>query len=135
MTPSATRTKEIVLELENHPGTLGQLTQLLGKEHINILGFAAVAQGDKGTLHLVTDDPASAEEVLEETGYVPRTRPAILASLPNEPGEFGRASNKLGQNGINIEASFISSDPAGTELRCTFSVDDPEAALEVLNGL
>lgn len=129
------RTKELVLELDNRPGTLGELAQMLGKEEINILGFAAVAMDSKGTLHLITDDPGRAEEVLQESGYVPRTREAIVVTLPNQPGQLGRLANRLGTRGVNIDASFITAQPDGETVRCAFSVDDVDTALEVAEEL
>lgn len=131
MSSRVTRSRELVLELANQPGTLGQLAQMLGKEDINIVGFAAVADGDVGTVHLITDDPQRAEEVLQESGHVPRAREAIVVTLPNSPGALGRLANRMGTRGVNIEASFITTHEDGENVRCAFSVDDIEGALEV----
>lgn len=131
----ATRTHEIVLEIANKPGTLGRLTQLLGKEQIDVLGFAAVASGETGTLHMITDDAKRAEETLEESGYVPETREALLITLPGAPGMLGRFANKLGNKGINIEASFIIGHVASGRVRCAFSVDDVDEALRIAENL
>lgn len=132
MPSPVTRTQELVLEIENRPGTLGQLAQLLGKEQINIVGFAAVATDSTGQLHLITDDPRQAVETLEEAGYVPRSREAITVTLPNQPGALGRVANRLGTHGINIDAGFVTGTIDDTQIRCAFSVDDIEAAVELL---
>lgn len=124
-----------MLEIGNEPGTLGRLAQMLGKEEINIVGFAAVATDSTGQLHLVTDDPKQALETLEESGYVPRTREAIVVTLPNRPGQLGRVANRLGTEGINIDASFVTGSIDGEQLRCAFSVDDVEGAVDVLEAL
>ncbi len=131
----ATTTHELVLEIANQPGTLGRLTQLLGKEEIDVLGFAAVASGDTGTLHMITDDAKRAEEVLEESGYVPRTREALLITLPGNPGMLGRYANRLGTHDVNIEASFIIGHVASGRVRCAFSVDNVDEALRVAEEL
>lgn len=131
----ATRTHELVLDIANKPGTLGELTQLLGKEQIDVLGFAAVARGDTGTLHMITDDAKRAEEVLQESGYVPQTRQALLITLPGHPGMLGRYANKLGTQGVNIEASFIIGHVASGRVRCAFSVDNVDEALRVAEQL
>lgn len=134
MPSPVTRTQELMLEIPNEPGTLGEMAQLLGKEDINIVGFTAVATDSVGQLHLVTDDPKQAEEALEESGYVPRTREALVVTLPNEPGQLGRVANRLGTEGINIDASFITGSIDGSKLRCAFCVDDIEGAVDVLEG-
>lgn len=126
-------TTEFVVEVPNQPGTLGELAQLLGKEDINILGFAAVARGGgPGTMHLVTDDAADAAVVLEEDGYAPREKEAVVATVPNVPGQLGRLATKLGQAGINIDASFVAADGDDATLRCVFAVESPRKAVEVL---
>lgn len=135
MSSDATRSKELVLELANEPGTLGRLAQILGKEQINILGFAAVAANDAGKVHLITDDPKRAEEVLQESGHVPQSREAIVVTIPDQPGALGRLANKLGTAGVNIEASFITASVDGHSVRCAFSVDDVDTAVEVVDGL
>jgi hypothetical protein len=133
MTRKVGLTKAFVVEIPNQPGTLGDLAQLLGKEDINILGFAAVARGtEPGTVHLITDDAGQAGVVLEENGLAPETREAIVVTVPNAPGQLGRLASELGQSGVNIDASFVALDGDDTSLRCVFSVENPEKAREVL---
>lgn len=133
MTRKVGLTKEFVVQIPNEPGTLGDLAQLLGKEDIDILGFAAVANGgNPGTVHLVTDDADAAAVVLEENGMSPERREAIVVTVPNAPGQLGMLASELGQAGINIEASFVALDGEETSLRCVFAVETPRKAKEIL---
>lgn len=126
-------TKEFVVEIPNQPGTLGDLAQLLGKEDIDILGFAAVARGSQpGTVHLVTDDAHDAALVLEENGLSPESKEAIVVTVPNLPGQLGRLASQLGKAGINIEASFVAMNGEQDSLRCVFAVESPRKAKEIL---
>jgi hypothetical protein len=126
-------TEAFIVEIPNQPGTLGDLAQLLGKEAINILGFAAIAKGtDPGTVHLVTDDADQAAVVLEENGMAPDRREAIVVTVPNAPGQLGGLASELGQAGINIEASFVTMDGDAANLRCVFAVENPRKAQQVL---
>lgn len=133
MTRKVGLTKEFVVEIPNQPGTLGDLAQLLGKEDIDILGFAAVARGtNPGTVHLVTDDAEAAAVVLEENGLSPEHKEAIVVTVPNVPGQLGLLASKLGQAGINIEASFVAMNGEQDSLRCVFAVESPRKAQEIL---
>lgn len=133
MTRKVGLTKEFVVEIPNQPGTLGDLAQLLGKEDIDILGFAAVAHADEpGTVHLVTDDADEAALVLEENGLAPQRREAIVVTVPNAPGQLGLLASKLGDAGINIDASFVAMDGEESSLRCVFAVESPRKAQEIL---
>lgn len=133
MTRHVGLTKEFVVEIPDRPGTLGDLAQLLGKEDIDILGFAAVARGDDpGTVHLVTDDAEEAAVVLEENGMAPLRKDAVVVTVPNLPGQLGRLASQLGKAGINIDASFVAMNGQDDELRCVFAVENASKAREVL---
>ncbi len=133
MTRKVGLTKEFIVEIPNEPGTLGNLAQILGKEDINILGFAAVARPDgPGTVHLVTNDASDAAVVLEEDGFSPERKKAVLVTVPNVPGQLGRLASELGTAGLNIEASFVAMNGEEDTLRCVFAVENPEKAKEVL---
>jgi hypothetical protein len=130
-----TTTKEFVIELENRPGTLGEVAQRLGKESINILGFAAISQGTKSYAHLVTEDPSTAQGVLKQGGYRVTQRDAIIVSVPNEAGQLGSIASTLGDKGINIEACFVTTGPDSDEVQCAFCVPDVVKAQQALASL
>lgn len=128
------RTTEIEVSLENQPGTLGDVTQQLADDGINILGFACLAQGSEGTACFVTDDPSTTIETLEQAGLDPVQRPSVFVPTPNEPGQLASLSNKLGDSGVNIERSFVAADPNADEIGIGFTVDDVDQAAKVLQG-
>lgn len=129
-----TTTTEIEVELDNEPGTLADVSEVLADENINILGFTCVAQGDSGTACFIADDPNAAIETLESEGFHPETRDAVFVPTPNEPGRLARLSRRLGNSAINIERSFVAADETGGDLGIGFEVDDTEQALKVLRG-
>lgn len=131
-TPSTTT--EIEVELENEPGTLADVSEVLADERINILGFACVAQGQTGTACFITDDPDASIETLKAAGFTPRTREAVFVPTPNEPGQLADLSRRLGDSAVNIERSFVASDERGESLGIGFEVDDTQQALKVLEG-
>lgn len=128
------RTTEIEVSLENEPGTLGDVTQRLADDGINILGFACLAQGSEGRACFVTDDPSQTIQTLEEAGFDPEQRPSVFVPTPNEPGKLASLSNKLGQSGVNIDRSFVAADPQTDDLGIGFTVDDVDQAAKVLQG-
>lgn len=122
------RTKTFEVELANEPGTLGRIAATLGKENINILGFAVTGHRDKAHLHLVANDAANAESLLHAAGYDVTARDALAVDLPNRPGALGYVASRLGEVGVNIEASFVVASPDGQTLQCAFALDDVDAA-------
>ena len=49
--------KEIVVFLENRPGTLARVTEALSAQKVNILGFTILNSIDHGALRMVVDKP------------------------------------------------------------------------------
>lgn len=128
------RTTEIEVELENEPGTLGEIADTLADEGINIRGFACVAQGNTGTACLVTDTPAQAVTALESTGHPVETAESLFATAPNEPGQLAELAGRLGASGVNIERSFVATQEDGATLGIGFRVDDVTQGEKVLKG-
>lgn len=129
------RAKEFVVELINRPGELGKLAQVLGKEDVNILGIGAVGHDGVGIAHIVTDDPAATETTLQASGYTMDVREALLVDLANEPGELGRVANTLGEAGVNIEATYVTTGGPGDKVRLALSCEDAQAGQAALEDL
>lgn len=128
------RTTEIEVSLENTPGTLGEVSDKLAREGINILGFTCVAQGSEGTACFVTSDPDEATRTLDRAGFDPKTQESVFVPTPNKPGQLAKLSKKLGTSGVNIERSFVAADPDTDEIGIGFTVDDIDQATKVLRG-
>jgi hypothetical protein len=101
--------KDLTVELENRPGTLGELGEALGNAGVNIDGVAAVAVGP-GTapVHVLVDNHESARQALEEAGLkVTDERDVFVLSVLDQPGELGRITKSLGEAGINVDLVYL----------------------------
>jgi hypothetical protein len=115
---------DLTIHLENRVGALAELGQALGNAGVNIEGMAAAADLDEGHMHILVDDEAAAKTALEGAGvHVHGAREVLLLELANEPGELGRAAQKLAAAGVNIDLIYVAS---GTRL--VVGADDMEKA-------
>lgn len=128
-------TRSVVIRLENAPGQLARVASALGEADVNILGFSAHEEGQEGTVHLLTEDPDKAADVLEELGLDPVTKEALAVTLPNRAGELGRVSRRLADSGVNIDATFPTVSPRGPDVQIAFVCDDPASAHKVLEDV
>lgn len=135
MVVSKERTLTFAVQLENEPGTLGALAETLGDAGIGVIGFAAAETTSDAAAFVLTDDAENTAPVLEDAGYAVEPREAVQIRLPNQAGEFGHAAMRLARAGINIDASFVTTKEDGSELECTFTVEAPQRALEVLEAI
>lgn len=129
-------TTGFAVQLADQPGTLGELAQRLGKENINVRGFAVVPgeDGAGGSAYIVTDDPENTADVLETSGYTVEKLPAILVQVADHPGELARVAACLARNGVRLDAAFVTGDSEGNQLECAFAVDRPEPAMAALTA-
>ena len=120
--------EEIILIVDDEPGTLAAVGELLGRSGVNIETLCASSHNGQGVIHLVVDDGEDAGEVLQANGYkVETTRPVLTATLDNRPGELGRYCRRLSAAGVAISSAYVAQRGNG-ETELIFAVDDLEAA-------
>lgn len=113
--------KQLVVLLENRPGSLAELTRILATEEINVTGIMLEGSLEFGTARIHVENARKAQKVLEDAGYQVTAGDVLVLDLPNEPGELARVCEALAKAKINIECLF------GT----TSSVEAPQIILKV----
>jgi hypothetical protein len=121
-----------LIELQNKPGAVADVTEAIAQRGINITGGAGIGSGQAGQIALTTNDEAATRRVLLGGSYSFREIEVVPLTLADKPGTFSRACRALGDAGINIEAAF---PMAGTSDRNTmaFATDDPARARSILS--
>jgi hypothetical protein len=120
--------EEIVLTVEDRPGILAELGELLGSAGVNIETLSASSFDGRGVIHLVVDDGEDAGELLASKGFrVETSRPVLTTTLDDRPGELGRYCKRLADQGVHISAAYVVKRGQG-ETELLFAVDDLETA-------
>lgn len=119
--------------LENHPGSLAEVLEILARAEINVDAVEAEAQGDFGTVRILTNKPQLASDLLRQDGYDVVEAQAIELVLPNKYGELARVLRRLANGKVNVVSLFGTSPPQGTQGRILVRVNDAEAARKVLD--
>ncbi len=117
-------------------GTAAALTKtarLLGENDVNILGFSV--HGPEGVAYLIPEDAEKSVDVLEDQGIGGDIVTVVEATLPNRPGELARASERLVDAGVEVEASFPTVSPTGPDVRVAVVCEDTGQAAKVLEDL
>jgi hypothetical protein len=122
--------EEIVVAVDDRPGLLADIGELLGAAGVNIETLGAYDHHDFGVIHIVVDDGEDASEILSANGFkVEMTRPVLTTTLDDRPGELGRYCRKLSEAGVMISSAYVAKREGG-ETEVIFAVDDLDAALE-----
>jgi hypothetical protein len=102
---------EIVLVLENVPGSLYKLSSVLSTSGLNIESINAYAQDDKtAVFRLITADPSTALKAIGKAGVPIVSREiskAYVVKLIDRPGELAKITEKIYKNGLDLESIYL----------------------------
>lgn len=120
--------EEITVAVDESPGVLADIGELLGSRSVNIETLSASNYNGRSIIRLVVDDGEDAAEALASNGFkVEETRPVLTATLEDQPGELGRYCRRLVSSGVGISAVYVARRTGG-ETELIFVVDDLETA-------
>ena len=124
--------RQISVFVENQPGSMMNVTNVLTEAHVNIRAISTFDTPEFGIMRLVVDDPVRAKESLTSKGFVNRVSDVIGAELKDEKGNLNQMMKILadGQINVNYIYSFVIRD--GKAPVMVFHTDDFEKAESVL---
>ncbi|AAB89585.1 MULTISPECIES: ACT domain-containing protein [Archaeoglobus] len=126
--------KQISVFVENKPGRLAAVTEVLMKHNINIRAFTIADAGDFGIIRMVVDKTDEAYQALKEAGFTVRLTNVLAVEVEDKPGALHRIAKALGDAGVNIDYVYAFTSEKHKAL-IIFRVDDREKAKEVLEKL
>jgi hypothetical protein len=103
--------KDIAVILENRPGALADMGEILGKNGINMEGLCGIPLNDEGLIHILVEDETVTRYVLESAGFkVSAVREVLVMDIGNiagKPGSGGKMARKIGNVGVNIDLIYL----------------------------
>ena len=100
--------KDLTIRLENRPGALAEMGEVLGSANVSVEGGGAFVFDGKGIAHFLFEDTASARKALEEKGIeVLEDREVLVQKLKqDQPGQLGKISRMMAEANVNIEVIY-----------------------------
>lgn len=125
--------KQISVFLENKPGMLGSMTEVLAKNHIDMRALSLAETNDFGIVRIIVDDVYKATTVLKDEGFVHNITPVLGVAIPDEPGGLNKVVQILGEADVNVEYmyAFLGGEKA-KHAYMIFRVQDLKASAAVL---
>ncbi|HKQ57780.1 MAG TPA: amino acid-binding ACT domain-containing protein [Candidatus Eisenbacteria bacterium] len=104
--------KDLAIDLEDRPGALADMGEVLGRAGVSIEGGGAWVAGGRGVGHFLFADGAAARRALEAAGIrVVAERDVIVQRLKQAvPGQLGQITRRMAEAGVNIEALYSDHD-------------------------
>ena len=100
--------KQISVFLENTPGALREMTELLGKGGVDLLALSIADTQNFGIVRLIVHsdmiDPAVA--LLKQNGYIAKVNHVICAAVPDRPLGLCELLSIIEQAGLSVEYMY-----------------------------
>ena len=127
--------QQLSVFLENRPGQLCEVTELLAKNNVDMQALNIAETTDYGVLRLIVDAPQKAEELLREQGFIVRETPVVQAPVSDRPGGLNAVLRAVAEADIDIEYMYSMLIQKDGVANMVFRVDDPEKLDAVLATL
>ncbi len=130
---SVVKGKQLSVFLDDKPGTLANISRILGQHQINIYALSLAEGIGHGYVRMVVNKHEEAGQVLRDAGELTMERDVLLLELSNEPGSLGGVAQVLADAGINMEYAYCAGGPSVDKGLVVIRVAETEKALGVLS--
>jgi hypothetical protein len=103
---------DLTLYLDDHPGELARVGDVLGKAGANIAGLCALTSGGGlAEVHILVEDPTPAFEALQGAGIrIAAEQEVIVLEIEDRPGALGEVARKLGDANVNLTTAYLATN-------------------------
>jgi hypothetical protein len=121
---------DLTLYLDDQPGELARIGDVLGEAGANIAGLCAITTGGgQAEVHILVQDATPAFEALQGAGIkIASEQEVIVLSIDDRPGALGEVAHRLGTAKVNLTTAYLA-----TNTRLVLAADDLAAAKSALS--
>jgi len=80
--------KQISIFVENKPGKISKITEILKKEGINLRAMTIVDSGNFGIIRITTDKNEKAYNALKRNNFLVSMQEVVIVEIPDKVGSF-----------------------------------------------
>lgn len=125
--------KQISIFIENKPGRLAEITDIIAKHDINIRALSVADTTHFGILRIIVDDPEEVERVLKAEGLTVSITSVITACIHDRPGGLAEVLKLLSSHDIQIEYMYAFIAKSDNEAYVVMRIEAEEAAVRLLH--
>lgn len=124
--------KQISVSLDNVPGALSQVSEILGNEGVNIRAVSVADTADISTVRFVVDEPSKAINILNTNGYSVKETDVLAVETPDHPGGLNAVLKPLKEGNINVHYLYPFLGRVSDQAIVILGVDKTDEAEKVL---
>jgi hypothetical protein len=124
---------QISVFLENQPGRLAYLLNVLSDAQVNLQALSVADSADFGLVRLIVSDTDAAMRAIRDADLTAATTRVLRVEIPDVAGGLARSVvEPLAQAGVNIEYTYAYSERTQEKAVVVLKVDDLEKAEQAL---
>lgn len=123
---------QVSVFLENKPGTLNKMTEVLAKNGINIRALSLADTNDFGIVRMIVNDVYEATNILKEENFVAKFTPVLVYAISDETGGLDKLLKAFTEVSVNIEYMYAFAGKKNAYM--IFRVNDTKKAEQLLNA-
>ncbi|MDO5023082.1 MAG: amino acid-binding protein [Eubacteriales bacterium] len=126
--------KQLSVFIENTPGSLVNLTKLLGENKIDLISLSVADTSSFGILRGIVKNPDDALQTVLNAGFAARLDTVIPIEVPDKPGSLSNVLGILAEAGIFIEYLYSFMRDGGKEAYIILRTMQTEEAKTLLKN-
>jgi len=124
--------EQISVFIDNRPGRLAELCNIIGGNGVDIRALQLVEAGEFGLVGMITDNNEKVMALLKDAGMSFRKGEVLGVLMEDKPGSLGLISSILSDASINIEYAYAFITKIEKKAILILKVNDLKKAIEVL---
>jgi len=125
--------KQISVFVENKPGKMQHLTQVLADHNVDMRALSLAETSDFGIVRIIVDDVYAASTMLKDEGFIHNVTKVLGVAIPDQPGGLNTVLAVLKEAEINVEYMYAFLGGKRVDhAYMIFRVEDNKAAVAAL---
>jgi hypothetical protein len=126
--------QQISVFLENKPGRLAGVAQVLRDNKINIRALTIADTSDFGILRMIVNKPQQAHDVLKQAGFTVKQNVIVGVEIDDREGVLYDVMHLCDQRGLNVEYTYSFVEHSSNKAVLFLRFEDPQKATEVFRA-
>lgn len=126
--------KQISIFVENKPGRLKAMTNILKENDIDIRALSIADTKDFGILRLIVNDPDKACDALKNAECTVTITNVLAVGIDDNPGGLAKVMDTLFENSISVEYMYAFVSKSDDLAYVILRVADNKKAAEILEN-
>lgn len=126
--------KQISVFVENRPGRLASVLNLLRRASINISAMSMADAPDFGIFRIIVEETDRAVAILKENGFVTEVTDVVAAEIYDRPGGLAEVLDVLAANDLNVEYMYAYLRESPGKAIILFRFEDTDRAVKILEN-